>query len=136
MAGPTSAAIAAGHVTAAKELANGSGGNIAAKMEARMKRITVALVLASLVVVLLGCAPGVNELAGTAGGQGVVAGFWRGLWNGLIAPITLIISLFNRSVQMYEVHNNGGWYNFGFLLGLSIIFGGGGRGAARRRRQE
>jgi hypothetical protein len=37
---------------------------------------------------------------------------------------------------MYEVHNNGGWYNLGFLLGLIIIFGGSGGGAARRRRYD
>jgi hypothetical protein len=34
---------------------------------------------------------------------------------------------------MYEVHNNGGWYNFGFLLGMMILLGGGGGGAAARR---
>ena len=37
---------------------------------------------------------------------------------------------------MYEVHNNGGWYNLGFLQGLIIIFGGSGGGAARRRRYD
>jgi hypothetical protein len=30
------------------------------------------------------------------------------------------------------VHNNGNWYNLGFLLGVVIIFGGGGGGACRR----
>jgi hypothetical protein len=25
---------------------------------------------------------------------------------------------------MYEVHNYGGWYNLGFLLGVIFIFGG------------
>jgi hypothetical protein len=39
-------------------------------------------------------------------------------------------------VTMYEVHNNGGWYNFGFLLGMMIILGGGGGGAARRRYRD
>ena len=34
---------------------------------------------------------------------------------------------------MYEAHDNGGWYNFGFLLGASIILGGGAGGASRRR---
>jgi len=34
------------------------------------------------------------------------------------------------------VHNNGGWYNFGFILGLSIILGGGARGTARRRSRK
>jgi hypothetical protein len=34
---------------------------------------------------------------------------------------------------MYEVHNNGGWYDFGFILGMMIIFGGGAGGAQARR---
>ena len=56
------------------------------------------------------------------------AGFWAGLWHGIIAPITFIISLFNPDVKMYETNNNGGWYDFGFLLGVSGS--GGGSGAA------
>jgi hypothetical protein len=51
-------------------------------------------------------------------------GFWIGLWHGTIAPITFIISLFSDSVEMYSVNNNGGWYNFGFLLGIGgLTFG-------------
>ncbi len=55
-------------------------------------------------------------------------------WHGFISPFTFLISLFSDTVHIYEIHNNGGWYNFGFLLGASIIFGGSGGGAARRRR--
>ena len=96
---------------------------------------TIALIVLALVLVLLaGCAPGPNQLKGSPGPEGVVAGFWRGLWNGVILPVTFIISLFNPNVQIYEVHNNGGWYNFGFVLGVMIIFGGGARGSAGRRR--
>ncbi len=96
-----------------------------------------ALLLVCVVVLagfLAGCAPGVNSLANTPGPQGAVAGFWQGLWNGIISPVTFIISLFNRNVQVYEVHNNGGWYNLGFLLGVIIIFGGGGASTHRSKR--
>ncbi len=100
-------------------------------------RKAFAVVLAALVLLALaGCAPGPNELANTNSGKGYVPGFWYGLWNGIISPVTFIISLFNSKVQMYEVHNNGGWYNFGFILGISIIFGGSGGGAASRRRHH
>ncbi len=51
-------------------------------------------------------------------------GFWYGLWHGLIAPVSFIISLFSDNVAIYAVYNNGGWYNFGYLFGLSIILGG------------
>jgi hypothetical protein len=76
-------------------------------------------------------APGPNALAMSPDEKGKAAGFWRGLLHGSIAPITFVISLFNHNVHMYEVHNNGGWYNFGYLLGLSVIFGGGHRGASQ-----
>ena len=97
------------------------------------------LIPALLLVCLLAaaCAPGVNELVRTPNAMGVVAGFWRGVWHGAIAPITFVISLFNPHVQVYEVHNNGAWYNLGFLIGLTLPLGGGaaGRGRGRRRRR-
>lgn len=87
------------------------------------------------VVVLAGCAAGPNNVSTVDVGQ--VAGFWPGVWHGMIYPVTFIISLFNKNVNIYEVHNNGGWYNFGFVLGIAIlhtIFAGPAR-AARGRKQ-
>ncbi len=101
-----------------------------------MKKIAILLSLVVLLLALSGCAAGPNPQAGTPSTQGKVAGFWLGLWHGVITPVTFIISLFNRNVHIYEVHNNGGWYNAGFLLGAAIIFGGGGRGAAARRQDR
>lgn len=57
------------------------------------------------------------------------AGFWVGLWHGIIMPITFIVSLFNPNVGIYETNNNGGWYNFGFVLGASGSSGSGGAAA-------
>ena len=54
------------------------------------------------------------------------AGFWAGFWHGLISPITFIVSLFSTGVRIYEVNNNGRWYDFGFIIGVSGAFGGGG----------
>jgi hypothetical protein len=45
-----------------------------------------------------------------------LAGFWQGLWHGIISPVTFVVSLFNHDVGVYKVHNDGGWYNFGFLI--------------------
>ena len=53
------------------------------------------------------------------------AGFWYGLWHGVISFISLIIHLFNDTVMVYEANNSGGWYDFGFLLGVIFIWGGG-----------
>jgi hypothetical protein len=98
-----------------------------------MKTAHIAVILVLTLIMLAGCAPGSNQLVNSANEEGVVAGFWRGLWHGIISPVTFIISLFSRNIQMYEVHNNGNWYNFGFLLGVIIIFGSGSRGTCARR---
>ena len=84
---------------------------------------------------LAACAPRPNELQDTADLEGSVAGFWLGLWHGFITPFTFVISLLSSSVSIYEAHNNGGWYNFGFLIGASVMLGGSGRASHSRRRR-
>ena len=101
-----------------------------------MKKTSLIFLVALTVIILAGCAPGPNELINSTNAKGIVPGFWQGLWNGIISPVTFIISLFNKNVQIYEVHNNGNWYNFGFLLGVIIAFGGGARGSAARRKNK
>ncbi len=102
-----------------------------------MKRTIMILCDAALILaVLAGCAAGPNSLSNTPRGEEKAAGFWLGLWHGIISPVTFVISLFTGNVTPYEVHNNGGWYNFGFILGISGIFGGGVGGATHRRRRD
>ena len=100
-------------------------------------RILFILILLLLVLLLLGilvaCAPGANAYKRTANDHGV-AGFWFGLWQGFIAPFVFVASLFKNNLNIYEIHNNGSWYNFGYLFGLACFFGGGGNKTARRRR--
>jgi hypothetical protein len=62
-----------------------------------------------------------------------IYGFWHGLWHGFIALFTFIISLFDKDVSMYAVNNNGGWYNLGYLIGISIFFGGGSKASSKRK---
>lgn len=92
-----------------------------------------ALLLGLLVLVLTACAPGPNPDVGTAAAGATVAGFWKGVWQGFISPVTFIISLFTDKVNLYEVHNSGNWYDFGFVLGAGILFGGGFGGMRRKR---
>ena len=101
-----------------------------------MSRTKVIVGILLVLVILAGCAPGPNSLADVPNDEGEVAGFWMGLWHGFASPVMFIISLFNKSVEVYEVHNNGGWYTFGFLLGASVILGGSSGGAAGRRRRR
>jgi hypothetical protein len=67
-------------------------------------------------------APGPNPLVNQPDAQGRVARAVAGLWHGAIVPITLVLSFFNSDVQIYEVHNAGSEYNFGFVLGEVFIF--------------
>ena len=87
------------------------------------KNRNILLVMITLALVLLaaaGCAAGSSRFA-----PDQLAGFWAGLWHGLICPVTFIIGLFTRSVRIYEISNTGNWYDFGFLIGACIIFSGG-----------
>jgi hypothetical protein len=104
--------------------------------EKEMKKSLLIIILISLSFILAACAAGPNQLRNTPNQDGKVAGFWLGLWHGLISPITFVISLFSKSVYVFEVHNNGGWYTFGFLLGASMTFGGSGGGAACRGKKR
>lgn len=105
-----------------------------------MKKLFVLVLSMVLLITMAGCGPdtnievntpdasiqlntpGVNPLANEPAENGRVAGVLQGLWHGLIAPVTLIMSFFNENVQMYEVHNDGKEYNLGFLLGVAIVF--------------
>ena len=53
-------------------------------------------------------------------------GFLEGLWHGFIFPVAWIVSLFRPDVAIYAVPNDGGWYDFGYFLGI-VVFGVGAR---------
>jgi hypothetical protein len=57
-------------------------------------------------------------------------GFVLGLWHGFIFPVAWVLSIFFRDVAIYAVPNNGGWYDFGYFLGI-VVFGVGARGGTK-----
>ncbi len=83
-------------------------------------------------LLLSSCAAGPNPTAGT----GEPAGFWLGLWHGIIIFFTFVVSLFTDDVSVYEVANSGNWYDFGFLIGVVISLGGSGGAGIRARRRK
>lgn len=99
-------------------------------MNARV--LAVIALLGLMALSLSACAPGPNPLENVTPEGGTIAGFWLGLWHGIISPVTFIISIFRSDVRFYEVYNNGLWYNLGFVLGAGIILGGS-SSASRRR---
>ena len=99
----------------------------------RSRSIQRAMVLVFLVLVLGACAAGANPTIDVASADGHTAGFWTGLWHGFIAPFAFIVSIFNDNVSIYEVHNTGLGYNFGFLLSIGSFMGSGGRSTRRTK---
>ena len=87
-----------------------------------VKSLRPVLLLAMLVFLFTSCAQAlpVDECL-TAESYG----FFGGLWHGFIAPFSFVVSLFMDDVALYAVNNNGSWYDFGFVLGAGILFGGG-----------
>ena len=62
-------------------------------------------------------------------------GFLHGLIHGILMPFAFIASLFMDNVVIYGDPNTGVWYDFAYVLGASIVFGGSGGSVGRRRRR-
>lgn len=99
----------------------------------RLLRAAVVLVALLAAVLLSSCAPDPNPAVGTGEDS---PGFLMGLWHGIIIFFTFVISLFTDDVSVYEVANDGNWYDFGFFLGAMMSLGGGGAGARGRRKRR
>ena len=83
-----------------------------------MKRNVIIGMLLVVFLLLTACFAGTrNETYDTP------AGFFTGVWHGWIAPIALILSLFTE-YRIYEVYNNGFWYELGFYMAIISGFGG------------
>jgi len=100
-------------------------------MKINKKRLIKTASFLMIAILFSSCAPATDVAACTTTEP---YGFWGGLWHGFIAPVSFVISLFNDSVAMYAVNNNGGWYDFGFVLGAGILFGGGCKGGCKSRK--
>ena len=89
-----------------------------------MKRLIILLPLA---LALTAC---VAKQSSTAV-QATAPGFWLGVWHGFIFPVAWIVSLFTDDIAVYAVPNNGGWYDFGYFIGI-VFLGVGARSSKRR----
>jgi hypothetical protein len=90
-----------------------------------MTRARTLLALAALTL-LAACA---TQVAGTT--APAAPGFLLGLWHGFIFPVAWFLSLIAPEVSIYAVPNNGGWYDFGYFLGIAV-FGIGAHGGGRK----
>jgi hypothetical protein len=94
-----------------------------------LRRLTaLVLVSALLSAGLVGCIPGDGKHTADR-----PAGFLWGIWHGWIAPVSLVIGIFNREIRVYEPNNRGWWYDFAFYM--AVVGGFGGLSLVRRRRR-
>lgn len=89
----------------------------------------VCILLLIAFITFTGCVPGDGKHTDEK-----PAGFFWGIWHGWIAPISLIWSIFNSDIRVYEPQNIGWWYDFGFYI--AIIAGFGGISLTRRKRKK
>ena len=98
-------------------------------MEIKRKHIWLGVLCISFALVCTGCFPGTGSHTQTN-----TAGLFSGIWHGWIAPISLVMGLFDKNIHIYEVMNSGWWYDFGFYI--AIISGFGGLSFRRRKRKN
>lgn len=98
-----------------------------------MNRPIRTVLLVTALFALAACARQAPDVVSQAAGT---PNFVYGLWHGFIFPFAWIISLFSPDVAVYAVPNNGGWYDFGFFLGITVLGGGSWFGSKGRRRRD
>lgn len=87
------------------------------------------VILFIILILLSGCIPGDGKHTPIK-----PAGFFWGIWHGWIAPLSLIVQLFNDDIRVYERNNSGWWYDFGFYI--AILGGFGGLSLTRKRKKK
>ena len=83
-----------------------------------MNRSAARRAPAALAAVLLLAACATQSSAGV---EAEAPGFLLGLWHGFIFPVAWVISLFMPDAAVYAVPNNGGWYDFGYFIGVVFL---------------
>lgn len=88
-------------------------------MRVSFKRLlSISLLVIAMVMILTGCIPGDGRNSHQR-----PAGFFWGIWHGWMAPISLIIGIFDSKIRIYEVYNNGWPYDFGYYIAIISGFG-------------
>jgi len=84
-------------------------------MKSIIKTFTKLTIMCVVILAFTGCA---DTVAFSEAELIKPVGFLHGFWHGIIFPFAWLISLFSESTAVYAIYNNGGWYDFGFFLGL------------------
>lgn len=82
-------------------------------------RLLILLLVALLATLMVSCAD-VAQVTFTNPDEHVY-GFWGGTWHGMIMVPSFFGSLIWDDIAVYAVHNNGAWYDFGFVGGFFMM---------------
>ena len=85
-------------------------------MNAKILILVMVLLMSAL---FAGCTPGSGRYDANS-----PAGFLSGVWHGWIAPVSLVIGLFDNTTRIYEPNNTGWFYDLGYYIAIIGGFGG------------
>lgn len=81
-------------------------------------KLLIFIIFLLMLLLLTGCAVHSENTS-------ELPGFWYGLFHGFLILFSFIGSFFTE-FEIYTIPNAGTWYDFGYILGVMIFFGGGG----------
>lgn len=93
------------------------------------RRIVAVTFLVIVALLFSSCLPGDGKNSAEK-----PANFFMGIWHGWIAPLSLIVGIFNGNIRVYEPNNSGWWYDLGFYM--AVISGFGGLALSRKSRRD
>jgi len=83
----------------------------------KYQKMIIGLFLFLLLINLTSCAP--------SGYESDEAGFFSGIWHGMILIFSIIGKVFGADIGIYAEHNSGFFYWLGFIIGIGGLGGGG-----------
>ncbi len=93
---------------------NGNG-----RGKSRVPRVMIAATFVAVALLLSSCLPGDGKNTAEK-----PANFLMGIWHGWVAPVSVIVGIFNKAIRVYEPNNTGWWYDLGFYMAVISGFGG------------
>ena len=107
-------------------------------MDEKMKRFMPLFILLGIIIFGLAIYITFNHIgmATRTGSANTPADFWMGLWQGAIIFLSFVASWFDNDVVLYQVNNNGFWYNLGYFVGIAIAVGGSAKGSRKNKHKN
>lgn len=75
-------------------------------------------IIIGMLLMLTGCADAVSFVEAAAMEP---VGFLHGFWHGITFLISFMGSIFFDDIAVYAIYNTGGWYDFGYFIGIVAL---------------